>query len=148
MLRETFIEIFERDLNKLITEIKAYTDESKLWIVAKEINNSAGNLCLHINGNLRHYIGAVLGNSGYERDRNGEFSKKNVSKDELLRDIEGTIEVVIKTLSELPAGTFNKIYPVEISNKKMTTDFLLIHLISHLNYHLGQVNYHRRLIGL
>ena len=74
MLKEALIEIYERDLNKLRNEIELYSDENKLWIIKSEINNSAGNLCLHLIGNLNHFIGATLGNSDYKRDRNSEFS--------------------------------------------------------------------------
>jgi hypothetical protein len=145
MLKETIKEILIRDLNKLKTEIESYTDESKLWIVLEGTNNSAGNLCLHIVGNLKYYIGTVLGKTGYIRDRESEFNKKNVPITELLKLVDDTIDIVIKTFPLLDENIFSAIYPVEISNQKMRTDFFVIHLAAHLNYHLGQINYHRRL---
>lgn len=84
MTIQTLCKIFERDLEKLYTEIVNYTDESKLWVTDKQIANSAGNLCLHLVGNLNNYIGKVLGNNGYVHNREAEFSSKNVPRSELL----------------------------------------------------------------
>jgi hypothetical protein len=78
MFTESLIEIYTIDLTKLKTEIESYSNESKLWIISGEIKNSAGNLCLHINGNLKHFIGAILGKSGFIRDRESEFIQKNI----------------------------------------------------------------------
>ncbi len=75
---ETLSQLFLRDLEKLKTEISSFKDEKKIWEISGEIKNSAGNLCLHLCGNLQHFIGAVLGNSGYIRNRDAEFSRKNV----------------------------------------------------------------------
>jgi len=146
MLKESLLEIYERDLNKLKTEISLYKDENSLWIVKKEISNSAGNLCLHLIGNLNHFIGAILGKTGYERNRENEFASKNIPRQELVTKIEMTIEVVINTLNKLSVEDFEKDFPIQIHEKIVKTDFMLLHLITHFNYHLGQINYHRRLI--
>jgi len=146
MLKDSLIEIFTRDLTKLKTEIESYSNESNIWIISKDILNSGGNLCLHINGNLKHFIGAVLGKSGYVRDRDSEFSLKNIPRKELLKSIDKTINIVNKTIESLSEEIFSKNYPVEYSNKIITTENLLLQLATHLNYHLGQINYHRRLI--
>ena len=146
MLKEALLEIFERDLNKLKDEINRYRDEKKLWIARDEISNSAGNLCLHLTGNLNHFIGGLLGNSGYVRDREREFNSRDISREELLENIEKTIEVVKDSLNKLSNEDFERDFPVEFQSKTVKTDFMLLHLMSHLNYHLGQINYHRRLI--
>jgi len=146
MLDETIMELFNRDLNKLKIEISSYNNESKLWQIEKNIKNSGGNLCLHLIGNLKQFIGNVLGNNSYIRNRDAEFSLKNVSKSDLVKEIDETIFIVESTIKSLNAGDFTKIYPVEVFGKPMTTEFFLISLIAHLNYHLGQINYHRRLI--
>ena len=91
MLKESLIEIFERDLQKLITEINLYNDEDNLWLVKEGISNSAGNLCLHLIGNLNHFIGASLGNTGYVRHRDDEFNLKNIPRQDLLMNIENCI---------------------------------------------------------
>ncbi|MEJ2493611.1 MAG: DinB family protein [Ignavibacteriaceae bacterium] len=143
---DTLKKLFNRDLEKLKTEISSYNDEKKLWEISGEIKNSAGNLCMHLCGNLQHFIGNILGNSGYVRNREAEFSTKDIQKEKLLDEINVTAKVVEKTISELKEDKFNEIYPVNVFGYEMTTEFFLVHLATHLNYHLGQINYHRRLL--
>jgi len=145
-MKPILIQLFQRDLEKLKTEITSYKDEKKIWEVSGEIKNSAGNLCLHICGNLQHFIGAVLGNSGYARDRDSEFSRKNVPVEEMQKDIDETIVIIKKTLMELDESKLEEPYPINVFGNEMTTGFFLAHLTTHLNYHLGQINYHRRLL--
>ena len=147
MLKDVLIEIYERDLNKLNAEINLYQNEEKLWIVRDEITNSAGNLALHLIGNLNHFFGAVLGKNGFVRDRDREFSSKNVSREDLCRRIDAAKEVVKNTLNNLSDEDFAKDYPLEFQEKIVKTDFFLVHLATHLAYHLGQINYHRRLLS-
>ena len=78
MITVALAEIFERDLNKVKQEISSYTDEKAIWKTIEGISNSAGNLALHICGNLRHFVGNTLGNSGYIRQRDLEFSSKDI----------------------------------------------------------------------
>lgn len=146
MLKESLLQIFERDLNKLKDEISFYKDEKSLWIVKNEINNSAGNLCLHLLGNLNHFIGTALGKTEYVRNRENEFAAKNISREELVIEIEKTILVVTKTLNNLSSEDFEKDFPIQKHGEIVKTDFMLLHLLTHFNYHLGQINYHRRLI--
>ena len=147
MLRKVLAELYERDLEKLKTEIQGYASESELWKTSEGITNSAGNLCLHMCGNLKHFFGAVLANSGYVRDRDAEFANKDVSKAELIADIDATRNIVLSTLAELTEEDFDKPYPLEVFGEPMTTGYFLTHLATHFNYHLGQVNYHRRLLA-
>ncbi len=139
-------EILQRDLNTLKKEIGSFNSEKTLWAIDGEIKNSAGNLCLHLCGNLQHFIGAVLGKTNYIRNRDAEFSTKGVSKESLIKEIEATIQSVQLTLASLDPTLIEQTYPLEVFGKPMTTGFFLIHLAGHLNYHLGQVNYHRRLL--
>src|SRR5438034_6306178 len=101
MLRDTLIKIYERDLNKLRTEIESYRDEKDLWKTGGDIKNSAGNLALHLTGNLKHFIGATLGNSGYVRNRDAEFSSGGISKEQVLADVDATRTVVKETIAKL-----------------------------------------------
>ena len=146
MLKETLKTLFRRDLEKLRAEIDSYQDESKLWYVEKSIPNSAGNLCLHLVGNLNAFIGAEIGKSGYVRQRELEFSSKDIPKSELLQKIDDTIVVVDAALDTLTDEKFNEEYPIVVFKEKMLTGAFLIHLTTHLTYHLGQINYHRRLL--
>lgn len=147
MLAKILAELYERDLNKLKTEIEQFADESDLWKTGEGITNSAGNLSLHLTGNLQHFIGGVLGGSGYVRDRDAEFSSTGISRTELLSNIETTIEVLTHTLEKLTDDDFAKTYPIEVFGHPMTTGYFLTHLATHFNYHLGQINYHRRLLA-
>jgi len=146
MLIETLKALFNRDLNKLKIEIESYQSENQLWVIDKNISNSAGNLCLHLIGNINTYIGAELGKTGYIRDRPLEFSLKNIPKSELISKIDATILVVNNAFDSLTEADLEAIYPQIVFEKEMTTGYFLVHLSTHLAYHLGQINYHRRLI--
>ncbi|WKL47970.1 DUF1572 family protein [Flavobacterium pectinovorum] len=146
MLIETLKSLFNRDLNKLKIEIESYQSENQLWAIDKNIANSAGNLCLHLIGNINTYIGAELGKTGYIRDRPLEFSLKDIPKSELISKIDATILVVNNALDSLTEADLEAVYPQIVFEKEMTTGYFLVHLSTHLAYHLGQINYHRRLI--
>jgi len=147
MVIESLKSLFNRDLNKLKSEIELYQKESQIWEIKENISNSAGNLCLHLIGNLNTYIGAEIGKTGYIRNRPLEFSLKDISKSELIEKIEDTILVVNKAIDSLTERDLEQIYPQIVFEKEMTTGFFLIHLSTHLAYHLGQINYHRRMIS-
>lgn len=146
MAIETLKTLFNRDLNKLKTEIGSYQNENRIWSIDKNILNSAGNLCLHLIGNLNTYIGAQIGKTNYVRNRELEFSQKDIAQAELIAKIEETIVVVNDSLGQLTDEELKKEYPILVFETKTSTEFLLIHLTTHLAYHLGQINYHRRLL--
>ena len=143
---ESLKKIFIRDLNKLKKEIESYSLESNLWIVSQEIKNSGGNLCFHLIGNLKHFIGGVLGESGYIRQRELEFSSSNIPKEKLIKELDETIEMIENTLNGFQDDELEQMYPIVVFKDKMSIGFFLIHLTTHLSYHLGQINYHRRLL--
>jgi uncharacterized damage-inducible protein DinB len=147
MLRKVLAELYERDLDKLRTEIASYENEAVLWKAAEGISNSSGNLCLHLTGNLKLFFGAVLGETGYVRDRDAEFANKDISRTEMIADIDATKNIVLSTLAALTEDDLDKPYPIEVFGHPMTTGYFLTHLATHFNYHLGQINYHRRLLS-
>jgi hypothetical protein len=146
MITEVLNSIFKRELIKLKTEIESYKQESNLWQIEKNIANSGGNLCLHLIGNLNTYIGATLGQTDYVRNRDAEFTLKNVPRKELIQKIEETIEVIDRVMPKLTQEQIEQEYPMIVLKEPTSTEFFLVHLASHLSYHLGQINYHRRLI--
>ena len=146
MLTETLKALFAKDLDRLRKEIESYKDEKVMWSVQKDIPNSAGNLCLHLIGNLNHYIGAGIGKTGYIRQRDLEFSLKDIPKGELIQRIEKTKTVVETALDKLSESDLEAEYPEVVFEKKSTVQYLLVQLSTHLTYHLGQINYHRRLL--
>lgn len=146
MITEVLNTIFKRELLKLKIEIESYKEESNLWRIEKNIANSSGNLCLHLIGNLNTYIGATLGHTGYIRNRDAEFSLKNIPRKELIKKIEETIQVIDQILPQLTTGQLEKEYPIIVLKEPTSTEYFLVHLATHLTYHLGQINYHRRLL--
>ena len=145
MLATVLSQLYSRDLEKLKDEIAAYPNDADVWLAADGTANSAGNLCQHLTGNLKHFIGAVLGESGYVRDRDAEFATRDATRAELLADIDGTADVVKTTLANLRDSDLDATYPIEVFGEPMTTGYFLTHLTTHFNYHLGQINYHRRI---
>lgn len=135
-----------KDLNKLKEEISLYQNESNLWKIEKQIANSGGNLCLHLVGNLNTYFGAVIGKTGYVRNRDAEFSSKNIPQKDLVKMVEDTISIIDKVLSSMNDEQLKEEYPMLVLKERTSTGYFFLHLSSHLGYHLGQINYHRRLI--
>lgn len=146
MLVESLRTICRRDLLLLKNEMDLYQNEAAMWLVDKRISNSGGNLCLHILGNLNAYIGVGLAGTGYIRKRELEFSLKNIPKMELIEKIEATMLVVENGLNQITAEQLNTDFPIVIWDKPTGMVYTLVHLATHLNYHLGQINYHRRLL--
>ena len=138
--------LFKRDLEKLKNEMELYTSEENLWRVGKSISNSAGNLCLHLIGNLNAFIGVGLAKTSYIRQRDLEFSATNIPRTTLIQQIEETILTVETGLNNLTEAQLDDDFPIVIWDKPTKMGYTLIHLFSHLNYHLGQINYHRRLL--
>jgi uncharacterized damage-inducible protein DinB len=146
MLTEQLANLFERDIAKLKTEITAYQDVSRLWVTDAAISNSGGNLCLHVMGNLQHYIGHILGGSGYIRNRPEEFNRKNIPVVTICAELDHIQQLIPATIRSVKPEQLNEVYPEMVFQEPMTTEFFLLHLYAHLNYHLGQINYHRRLL--
>ena len=145
MIQQDLIFLLNRDLQKLKSELLAYSDENKIWNIRDGISNSAGNLTLHIIGNLNQFIGNVLGGSGYVRNRELEFSSKFIRRNELIQKLDETIDIVMPVLGRLTEEQLSADFPLSFNAEMKSTMQVLIHIFGHLNYHLGQINYHRRL---
>lgn len=148
MIINTLKALFDRDLKRLITEIGQYKSEDDIWKVKGQINNSAGNLCLHLVGNLNTYIGKELGRTDYIRNRDLEFSSKGIPRQQLIQKVENTIEMINKTFDNFDENLLQTEYPILVFDEKTSTEYLLVHLTTHLAYHLGQINYHRQLMHI
>lgn len=143
---QNLIALFQRDLDKLISELNHYQTEDQLWLLEDGISNSAGNLALHLVGNLNHFIGYSLGDTGYVRQRELEFSQKHIPTDEIVESINDTKSMIEKVLSSLSSEELQSEFRRNPFEDFMTTEYFLLHLLTHLSYHLGQINYHRRLL--
>lgn len=136
--------ILVRDLKTLKRELEAFKDERHIWRTAPGISNSAGSLTLHIAGNLRHFIGAQLGKTGYVRDRDAEFAHRDVPRADLLKEADEAITDIERTVPRLSDKDLAKPYPIPVGGVILETGDFLMHLATHLTYHLGQIDYLRR----
>jgi hypothetical protein len=135
-----------RELRSLRGELDHYPDEASLWITPEGLPNSAGTLALHVAGNLQHYIGAQLGQSGYVRDRPREFAARNVPRAQILAEIDSAEETIWTTLPRLTPEQLAADYPETVGGVRLRTDAYLLQVTVHLAYHLGQIDYHRRVV--
>ncbi|HEV8150928.1 MAG TPA: DinB family protein [Gemmatimonadales bacterium] len=146
MLAPSLAAILVRELTTLRLEIEAYPFDADLWRVVPGISNSGGTLALHLVGNLQHFIGKVLGRSAYVRDRDAEFATRELSRAELVGKVTGAIAAVQRTMGSLTPEQLDAPYPEPVAKVRLLTGDFLIHLASHLSYHLGQLDYHRRIV--
>lgn len=144
MLNRILAEFYERDIRKLIEEVNLFKNEEDLWRTTGSVKNSSGNLVLHIVGGLNYLIGTTLAKTGYVRNRDQEFTIKGVAREELVRKLEGLIPMITQTLNALTPEDMETEYPIFFDKPKTSHSYVLVQLLAHLNYHLGQVNYLRR----
>lgn len=141
----TLKQLYLFELSNLDKEINAYQNEQHIWVKEAAVNNSAGNLCLHLVGSIHHFLGATLIHNGYLRKRDAEFNTSNLSKEELLTLINDVKVVVSQVFDAISEDDLAKVYPYDFMGSN-TTDFYLTRFLAHLSYHLGQISYHRRLL--
>lgn len=139
--------LFNRDLSKMVEQLRAFPTDESLWETPPGITNSAGTLALHIDGNLRHYIGRQLGGVSYTRDRPAEFSARGVPKSELIVRISELCELIPPIVAGLSESKIEAVYPEEVFGSPIRTSEFLLHLYGHLNWHRGQLDYVRRLVA-
>ena len=145
MLIDSTVGVLDRELRSLIAQLQAYPDDATVWKELPGITNTAGTLVLHLAGNLRHFTGAMLNASGYVRDRDAEFARRGASREEMIAELEQTRQDVKAALASLDSAQLEQPVPQPIAGVSPTIGDLLVHLVSHLAYHLGQVDYHRRI---
>lgn len=144
MLSHELAALVARDIERLIQELQAFPDTASVWKTAPGVTNAAGTLALHLEGNLREYIGRQLGQIAFTRDRALEFSTRGVDRDELVRRLGAVKQQIPPVIRGLSDAQMDAIYPEDVLKKPITTRQFLIHLEAHLNYHLGQIDYLRR----
>jgi hypothetical protein len=146
MLNNVLATLYERDLRKWIEEVNLFQSEENLWKTTGTVKNSSGNLTLHIIGGLNHYVGATLAHTGYVRDRPQEFARKGVPRQELVAELEALIPLIKSTLNNFAAAQMDSQFPVIFDDAYNSNSYVLVRLYAHLDYHLGQVNYLRRIL--
>lgn len=135
-----------RELRTIQAELDAYPDDASVWRCPPGIENSAGTLTLHLVGNLRYFVGARLGGTAYVRDRDEEFSARDLSRDDLRARIAAAITEVDRALAHLEPGRLTAEFPDPVGGVRLSTGQFLLHLTAHCGYHLGQLDYHRRVV--
>jgi len=138
--------VLTRDLHAVKRELSAYDDERDIWRLAPGVTNSSGTLAQHLAGNMQFFLGAVLGHNGYVRDRDAEFAKRDVPRAVLLSDLDAAIAAVRRGLQGLSDAELASPFPQAVAGITLTTGEVLLHLAAHLTYHLGQMDYHRRIL--
>ena len=146
MLNNILANFYERDLRKLIEEINLFKNEEDLWKTAGSVKNSCGNLALHLIGGLNYLIGTTLAQTNYVRNRDQEFIRKDVERKELVAQLEELISLINQTLTALTSEQMEAEFPIFFDKPKTSVSYVLVQLLAHLNYHLGQVNYLRRVL--
>jgi hypothetical protein len=144
MLATELAELYARDLTRLIQELRAFPDTATVWKTVPGVTNAAGTLALHLEGGLRHFIGWRIGKIAYQRDRPLEFSARGVDRDEIIARLEAVRSSIPTVIAALTPEQLDTIDPANGTDKPLTTRQWLIHLYAHLSYHLGQVDYIRR----
>ncbi|OLD15345.1 MAG: hypothetical protein AUJ01_12395 [Acidobacteria bacterium 13_1_40CM_3_65_5] len=145
-MKEWITNVITRELKALRREIESYPSDAELWEIPAGIANPGGNLALHLAGNLQYFVGNVLGKNGYVRNRDAEFASRDVPRAELLREIDNAIVAVEAGMSRLSEADLAKPFPEKVGGVSSSTGAFLAHFATHLAYHLGQVDYHRRIL--
>jgi hypothetical protein len=138
--------VLVRELEAFCREVEAFPDDELLWRTLPGIANSCGNLALHAAGNLQHYVGARLGGTGYVRHRDLEFSRRSGTRGEVAAELRRAIDVVRTVLDRLPEATWEREFPEAVGGTRLPTGPFLVHLATHLAFHLGQAGYLRRIL--
>lgn len=138
--------LYARDLKRVAEELAAFPDDETIWKTVPGISNPAGNLALHLEGNLREFVGRQLGGVAYKRERPKEFSTKGLTRAELVARVDSTRELIVPVVGKLTLEKMAAEYPENVLGKELSTRQFLVHLLGHLNYHLGQMDYARRLL--
>ena len=91
-----------RELEGLKRELACFADDESVWSTLPGVANSAGNLALHVAGNLQYFIGTVLGHTGYVRNRDVEFGRRSGPREDIYAELDAAISVVRQVLPSLP----------------------------------------------
>jgi len=133
-----------RELAAFAREVELFPDDETLWKTLPGVTNSAGNLALHACGNLRHFVGAVLGGTGYVRDRPAEFATRKGRREDVARRLRETADLVASVLAAVPPAVLDTPFPEAHDGTRLPCRLFLMHVAVHLAFHLGQAGYLRR----
>lgn len=138
--------LYLREVATLERELDLYPDDKSVWKELSGLPNPAGTLFLHLAGSLQYFFGAVLGKSGYVRDRAAEFSKRDVPRSEIRQELARARQGVKAGFANLTEAHLKQVFPVQYAGAEVLTQLTLLQFLTHLAYHLGQIDYHRRVV--
>jgi len=136
-----FPELAARYLEECLDKVRLAVerlDAEQIWWRPAPGTNSAGNLILHLCGNLSLWILSGVGGRPYERDRSGEFAAdRSHGRSELLGRLEEVVVACRGVLGALAPEDLER--PAAIQG--YTTDVLgaVFHAVEHMSYHTGQI---------
>lgn len=145
MITIVLIDLYTREINRLKNEISAFESDDLLWKQPDGLVNPAGNICLYTTGTLQHFIGNMIGDSGYIRNKEAELKARNLNRERLLEEVENMRQVVVDTLEQVSKTDLQKVFPTKEFEEAVTTEFYLIHLLNTLSFHIGQISMIRTL---
>jgi len=146
MTTKELARLYKRDIERFITEIELFNDENNLLKTKGSAKNSSGNLTLHIIGGLSFHIGVTLANLDFVRNRNQEFIRKGVPRESMTAQLSNLIPLIVDTITSMPDRQLNELHPNLYDGQNETIGYVLTQILLHLNYHLGQINYLRRML--
>jgi uncharacterized damage-inducible protein DinB len=150
-LRQSRFRLREDYLVKITAALEEITEE-QLWWRPNEASNSAGNLLLHLSGNVRQWILAGVAGQKDVRDRASEFTARSGrSKAELLELLTATLDEVDAALDAIEKEAAASDAPLQrICHPQRYTQSVLdavYHVVEHFSYHTGQIVYIAKLLA-
>jgi hypothetical protein len=136
--------LLTRELEGFKRELELFPDDQTIWRTVPGVTNSAGNLAIHVAGGLQYLIGAVLGGTGYVRNREAEFGRRGGTRSEVMAELDRAMAVVCQVLPQLSDDTLAADFPEAVLGVRFRTSRFLLHLCAHAAFHLGQAGYLRR----
>lgn len=145
-MQQNFQRLFQLEIDRIISEFQSYKKDENIWLLAGQVNNSSGTLALHLLGNIHHFIGHILGGTGYVRNREEEFAQRGISIIDIISKLEAVKQVIDDVFPKISNEQLMEKFPINLLGTDETVEFSVTYLLVHLAYHHGQISYHRRLL--
>lgn len=112
--------------------------EDRIWSRGHETENSIGNLCLHLSGNVRQWIVSGVGGAPDHRNRDSEFNARGgISTDQLVARLNETVAQACDVIAKLTPLRLEE--EVTIQNYRLSVLEAVYHVVEHFSHHAGQI---------
>lgn len=132
---------YYRMIHRRVRELTDPLTTEQLWIRPYAYGNSIGNLILHLTGNLNYYIGAQIGGTAYIRQRPLEFSNTGIPKNDVLREFDKVIDLVIVTIAKQSDEDWAAPFSGELESESKNRFSAFLACAGHAYHHVGQMIY-------